>query len=367
MDTYFLPKSRIYLAGTIRGGSSIVCNSLNAHSEIMVISEYVQFFRFIYENYKPLTKNTVKRMLEEMHTRLYWRNRIEVDIEEIHNDIDCCGYTYGNIWDAIMRFLLKKLRKKIAGEDAPNSADNIPKFLSLFPEGKIIHVYRDPRAVLCSWRRTSRHTVEHLGVLFNCKNNLDKCRYYNRILPNNIYLSVKYEDFILNAEQEVERLCDFIGVRFEPLMVEPDKWNDVFDGVYVKRGSSSFVGEMKRGFDTSRIDAWKENIEDWELCLCEWLLKDIADEFGYGFSSNSYNADTIFRGLDSLRNNRYLFHLFSGWLAKNQGSDEYPKNPRDPKTWGLPLEMFKKFIDTDDGKAYLKSMDEIRKKYECTV
>ena len=358
-----LPKKRLFIAGTIRGGSSVVYNSLNAHSEIMVISEYVHFFRFIYNNYQPLTRNNVKKMLEEMQARLLYRNKIKLDIEQIQDELDLSVYTYANIWDAIMRFFLNKLNKIIAGEDAPNSTDSIPKFLSLFPDAKIIHVYRDPRAVLSSWKKTSRHTVEHLGVLFNCMNNLSRCRYYKSILPKNTYLSVKYEDFIQNPEPEINRLCDFVGVKYEPIMARPEKWNEVFDGVYIKRGSSSFIGEMKKGFDASRINAWKKDIEDWELCLCEWLMKYLLEEFGYELCDNSYDINTIFRGLDSLRNNRYLFRMFSKWLANDQGSDEYPKNPCDPFTWGLPLEMFKKFVDTEDGNKYLKAIEDINKRY----
>jgi len=46
-------KKRIMVAGTLRGGSSVVYNALNAHSKIMILGEYVHFFRFIYKHYDP--------------------------------------------------------------------------------------------------------------------------------------------------------------------------------------------------------------------------------------------------------------------------------------------------------------------------
>ena len=170
---------KIFISGTIRGGSSVICNALNAHSEIIIISELIHFFRFVYKYYDPLNENDVRRLLEVMNARIYWRSKAQIDIDYVFQAIKSNGFTYPIIYESILSYFLKKFDKTIAGEDAPNSSDSIGDFVALFPDAKIIHVIRDPRAVLSSWQTTTKHSTSHLGVIFNCMNNFDTCKLYN--------------------------------------------------------------------------------------------------------------------------------------------------------------------------------------------
>jgi len=354
---------KIFISGTIRGGSSVICNALNAHSEIIIISELIHFFRFVYKYYDPLNENDVRRLLEEMNARIYWRSKAQIDIDYVFQAIKSNGFTYPIIYESILSYFLKKFDKTIAGEDAPNSSDSIGDFVALFPDAKIIHVIRDPRAVLSSWQTTTKHSTSHLGVIFNCMNNFDTCKLYNELLPDTVYHSVKYEEFLLEPETQIRKICKFIGVNFEPLMVQPEKWNEMFDGIYMRRGTSSHIGELQEGFDSSRINTWKNKLEEWELCLCELLLKDRMRDFNYEVSNRKFSIDLIRRGIDAIRDNPYVYKLYSGWIANDKGSDSYPSNPRDPHTWGLPGEMYKKFLDTEDGEAYLQEIGIVNDKY----
>jgi len=359
------PKKRIYISGTMRGGSSVTSNVLNAHSEILVLGEYVHFFRFIYKHYDPLTRRNVERMLKEMHARLYWRYGVEVDVDSILQDIDSSGYTYADVYDSIMRYYLGKFGKSMCGEDAALEWNNIPEFLFLFPEAKVIHVCRDPRSIVASWGKASYHEVDNLVTIFNCIDSLDKCKYYEKVLRKENFYYFRYEDLIRKPEEEVGKICNFLGIELEPLMLQPERWNEVFDGTYVKRGWSSHVGTMKSGFDISRIDAWKESLDDWRLCLCEWLAKDRLEDFGYELSGKKFDIDTIYKGINTVRESHFLHKCLSGWLSLNQGIMGYPNDPRNPYTWGMGQKAKKKkFVDFEEGRSYLKELEKIKKQYE---
>ena len=361
------PKSRVLVSGTMRGGSSLVSNVLNAHSEIMVLGEYVHFFRFIYDCYNPLNRKSIGKMLDEMHARLFYRYKVSIDKNSILKDIDTNGYTYTSVYDSITRYYSKKLGKQIAGEDAALNWTTIPDYLKLFPDAKVIQIIRDPRSVLASWHKASYQKVNYLDAIFNCIDNMDKCSYYSKVFPNTTYIYVKYEDIINNPEKVARRFCELIGIEFESIMIKPDKWDDIFDGVYVKRGWSSHVGKMTKGFDSSRMDAWKESLEDWELCLCELLAKDRLMKFGYELSGKLFDGETVFKAIDKLRSTPFLHKRFLGWLTSNQGAEGYPDNPRDPSTWGATEKNKELFLNTEDGKAYLKAIEEIRNKYSLHI
>ncbi len=161
--------------------------------------------------------------------------RFNLDVEEILKGIDSSGYNYSSVYEAIMRFYLKRLGKVVAGEDVALHWTKIPEFLRLFPEAKIIQIYRDPRSIVASWGKASYQKADYLISIFNCLDNFDKSIYYSKYLPKENYLLVRYEDSILAPKKMARELCDFIGVDFEPLMIQPEKWDDIFDGVYVKR------------------------------------------------------------------------------------------------------------------------------------
>jgi len=358
-----LPEGNILVSGTMRGGSSLVSNILNSHSKVLILGEYIHFFRFIYKHYDPLTRRNVEKMLNEMNARLYYRYRVNIDIKSVLEDVDSVGISYNSIYDAIMRFYLKKLGKRIAGEDAALGWSTIPEYLRLFPDAKVIQICRDPRSVLASWHKASYQKINYLDAIFNCIDNMDKCSYYASLFPKEKYIYVKYEDVINNPEKEAKRFCELLDIEFEEIMIHPEKWDDMFDGTYVRRGWSSHIGKITKGFDASRMGAWKDSLEDWELCLCESLAKDRLEDFGYKLSEKHFTVGDVNRGLDVMRKSPYLYKRFLNWFTSNQGGEGNPDDPRDPKTWGATEKNKELFIHTEDGIAYLKAMEEIKNKY----
>ena len=121
---------------------------------------------------------------------------------------------------------------------------------------------------------------------------------------------------------------------------------------------------MTKGFDSSRMGAWKDSLEDWELCLCEYLAKDRLNEFNYELSDNKFTAGDIHKGLDALRKSPYLYKRFLTWFTSNQGGEGNPDDARDLGTWGSTEKNKELFIHTEDGKAYIKAMEEIKNKYQ---
>ena len=95
-------KQRIFITGTMRTGSSLLSNALSVHSKMMILSDCVHFFRFIYKRYEPLTEKSVHKMLLYQKARLYYRMSIEMDPEAILENIKERGFTDDVIYDEIM-------------------------------------------------------------------------------------------------------------------------------------------------------------------------------------------------------------------------------------------------------------------------
>lgn len=174
---------------------------------------------------------------------------------------------------------------------------HVPTLLEWFPEAKIIHTFRDPRAVLASEHKKLHQKLQRqIGKSEKAGDKLKavwlrlngpflsltivlyvtiawlyaaKLHYkYKKLYPNNYYLS-KFEDLVNEPIYNVKRLCEFLDLEFHPNMLNPPKID------------SSYSREGGLGFDTQTLNRWQNYLKPW---MKAWLLlwgRKYLREFGY--------------------------------------------------------------------------------------
>jgi hypothetical protein len=177
--------------------------------------------------------------------------------------------------------------KPIRGEKTPAHIFCVPLLLEWYPNAKIIHTFRDPRAIYASSRTKAARkqygpaaTVwRKLGLIFELYSSiqvilpwLEAIRLHQQYCaryPDRYYLS-RYEDLVCDPEGSLRRLCAFLEVEFTPEMLR----QSVINSSYAPAG-------QVQGFDATAIDRWREQLDPllrrWFLLWCrEPLLR-----FGY--------------------------------------------------------------------------------------
>jgi hypothetical protein len=104
----------------------------------------------------------------------------------------------------------------IWGDKSPSYIDDIELIAQLYPCAKFIHIIRDVRdyclSINAAWKknifRASQRWVD----------DVEDARAVGCRLGPSSYIEVHYEDLIARPVQEMARLCDFIGVAFDPAM-----------------------------------------------------------------------------------------------------------------------------------------------------
>ena len=81
------------------------------------------------------------------------------------------------------------------------------------------------------------------------------------------YYMARFEDLIIEPEEQIRQLCNFLGIEFRNKMLEQRVINSTFipDGNY--------VGQT--GFDKKEIDRWKEHNQPW----INWCLKSLGKKY----------------------------------------------------------------------------------------
>ncbi len=139
---------------------------------------------------------------------------------------------------------------------------NIAKALSSYPEMRIIHLLRDPRDVARSsigmgWAGDVYHGVGHW---------IETETEWRAVAPGlagDQVLTVHYEELIGNAERELTRICDFLGVSYRSSMLDYDARS-----TYSKP-------------DPALIYQWKHKLSARDLALVEGRVGDLLEGTGY--------------------------------------------------------------------------------------
>jgi hypothetical protein len=161
---------------------------------------------------------------------------------------------------------------RVAGEKTPEHLSEVPVLAGWFPEARFIHTFRDPRAIYASqlrrvrdgrWGLKARLTripaaivdpvlapIEALRTTVAWLRAARLHRRYRRRLGER-YLLVRYEDLVTDPDRELRRVCDFLGVSFDPSMIAE---------IDVVGSSFSAARHEGSGFDEERATRWRQEV-----------------------------------------------------------------------------------------------------------
>ena len=176
--------------------------------------------------------------------------------------------------------------KPVRGEKTPAHIFFVPELLEWFPNAKIIHTFRDPRAIYSSrkkkaeseGRRPGKAGLRRLGVAFQLVSSLhvianwrriESChRRYQEQFPGR-YTLLKYEDLVLQPEDTLEKLCRFLDVPLTQTMLLQTVVN------------SSFVPDGAAGFEAGAITRWRKHMDPLVQRWFKFWLGPQLRDYGY--------------------------------------------------------------------------------------
>jgi hypothetical protein len=157
---------------------------------------------------------------------------------------------------------------------------------------KCIHVIRDPRSVICS-RNAGKNLIEEYGgkypILFLIRHWRTSVAHaiINQENPN--YFMVRYEDLVTSPDHWFKAICDFLNVKLEKMMLEPEKYVNGMGKPW--KQNTNF--EQKKGFSTTSLYKWKDVLSEKEIGFIEWLCLPEMNYMGYETTKNNYSLSEL--------------------------------------------------------------------------
>ncbi len=189
------------------------------------------------------------------------------------------------LFTVMMKVYADRKGKPIMGEKTPSHVRYVPTLVEWFPEGKVIHMLRDPRAIYVSELRRRREEPETfpykqlrrtgplfalyilLETTFAWFESVSLCDQYRALYPDKYY-PLKFEDLVRDPERQLRRVCEFLGVEFQDKMLNQK---------VVSKGFAA--GQV--GFDADAADRWRSRIPPWINSWFSFLFRKQLMELGF--------------------------------------------------------------------------------------
>ena len=288
----------IFVVGVSRSGTTLMRRILVRHSRISIADEN-HFMghllpghgvRDVIRRAGDLSSDeTVHRVVELLYspefqrgTRMrdvspFWRwlpTRLSRD--ELERRLLAEERSERGVFRAILRADADLRGRAIPGEKTPAHIRWVDELLEWYPSAKVVHMIRDPRAIYVSELKRRRERPESIPYrwlvrapallrMFVLAETVwawadSVARYRDlRVRHPESYLDVRFERLVADPLPQLQRLCGFLGVAFEPAMLRQK---------VVSEGAR--LGDT--GFDAGAADRWRERIGPWEARAIRWLL-----------------------------------------------------------------------------------------------
>jgi hypothetical protein len=181
----------VFVISSIRSGSTLLRVMLNTHSQIHAPHEM---------HLAGLRLQFGGRFIDDAMT--------EIGLDEVQLEY--------LLWDRVLHRELTRHGKSVIVNKTPSDAFRWRRIIDCWPDARFIYLLRHPAAIADSWARAKPDapTERILGTVLPYMKAVEQARAHRD------GLTVRYEDITIDPEREMRRICEFIGVEYEPAMVD---------------------------------------------------------------------------------------------------------------------------------------------------
>lgn len=194
----------IFILSAARSGSTLLRSILDSHSELYGPPEL------------PLRHLGVRAESKWIQASMEELRLTEDDLEKM-------------LWDHVLADVLARTGKPTIVVKTPANVLAWKEIANCWPDARYIFLLRHPGAAVASlnkgWNPEWHHQQRGFGTLDEAVRKA--LRYMNKVEEARqalAGLTVRYEELTASPEAEVPRICEFLGVPFEPAMLDYGKF-----------------------------------------------------------------------------------------------------------------------------------------------
>jgi hypothetical protein len=269
----------VFIVGCPRSGTTLLQHILDAHPDVAIAPEthFIRNFYLKQKLYGDLSQDTNYYQLIDDIIALPVFLEMKLNAGNFREAAKQIERSYAAIFSLILQQFAYDKNARIIGEKTPNHLLYMPTLEKFFPNARFIHIIRDPRAVVNSWRNVpwSNGSVIKDAAVWH--------RYMRtaRLSPpaKSSLFTLHYEQLILEPKTSLVSICNFLGLPFDREML-----------LYHSLPSSSqtlntvrepWKSQAIQPISQKTLDLWQKSLSNSEIAEIEAVVWSEMKLLGY--------------------------------------------------------------------------------------
>lgn len=283
VERVFADVAPIFVVGAPRSGTTLFQRILDAHPKIGVADEIIFFdiIRHVQDEVPDLkAAGAIDALFERLPKMDHFHNwsgldeTLAVVRQELLDDPDP---SYPLFFVKLMQVYARLRGKLRFGDKTPWNVRHLDTILAMFPDARIIHLVRDPRANVASRIELPRTSKDVITASIKWRIDVEAAHRFatgGKAHAGN-YLELRYEDLVSDPEPWVRKVCTVVGEAFDPAMLDYHQSRDVmFKDQPYKEG-------VFKPVNTASIDAYTKRLSPARIRLIEAVAASSMKRLGY--------------------------------------------------------------------------------------
>lgn len=232
------------------------------------------------------------------------------------------GDTYFDLFQNGLKLLEKAYDSPDAGWTGFNDnwiIEFFPLLARAFTKAKFIVIVRDPRAAMASSMNLRKKEPLLVPLMYSFAHCWRKHIAFATMLMKNPLLEerlfvFRYEDLASEPERIIKKLCQFLKVEYDVLMLDTERFRPISGDKWVTYSNFDF---SKSGIYTDSVDRWKKYLDKGTIEFIEFICEPEMKLLGY--KTQEYKE-----GLPSSEVMRFMLNddkVAQGWRGNHKSWD----------------------------------------------
>jgi hypothetical protein len=211
-----------FIVGVGRSGTTLLRMMLDAHPELTIPPEtyFVPHVIAACARLRVTPEDVLRTATEDEHRR--WPDLEIAEARYLERLRALPRLNGADAVRAIFELYAANSGKPRWGDKTPDYVKRMPEIKRALPEARFVHVIRDGRDVMLStYRRRAQRgrPLKPTGSMARrWRNQINRARHDSRNAGDD-YIEIRYEDLVLDTEPVLRRVCEFIELDFDPVML----------------------------------------------------------------------------------------------------------------------------------------------------
>ncbi|MCK4813178.1 MAG: sulfotransferase [Candidatus Marinimicrobia bacterium] len=283
---------KVFILGNPRSGTTLLRIMLNSHPDIIAAPES-GFMQWWYKKYATWSYKDAlnSKKIHDFVGDVFSSKKIEnweLDRDEIIQLIhNVKPDNYGDLCELfyISRAKIFKKTPKVIIDKNNYYIHHLETINKIWPNAYYLHLIRDGRDVACSYMaiKSLKTSSIYKPQLFDHiediakewkENNLKIEKYLNKNVKDK-YLTIKYEDLVLDTEKQLIQITDLLEVNYRKVMLEYYKYNDE------PKSTLDWKKNTLKKPDKNNIGKYKYTLSRKEIEKFDYIAKTLLSKYNY--------------------------------------------------------------------------------------